>query len=330
MLKTKIVILVFGLINCALADAQSYAPAAGFRGSTAIHKDSSIFRSWANKAEVRRGRTDIAQADSPLADWGEIDFACGKPQGTSHVVSLGDGGSITLSFEKPIADGEGPDFAIFENGFRPDSAEHGAFLELAFVEVSSDGSHFVRFPGISEIPSDTQRSSFDKIDARYIRNFAGKYTAGYGTPFDLNELRKHPELGDINLQSITHVRVTDVCGCILPEFARFDSKGNIVNDPYPTAFSSGGFDFNALGVINTADNIKEEVSVFPNPATNKFYISAKEKIVKTELYNVFGIKFAQFNNTIKVDISEFKPGIYFLKIKDAGNRCYTKKLLIKR
>ena len=42
-----------------------------------------------------------------------------------RVVSLGEGGTITLRFEPPISDGDGDDFAVFEN-----SVVEG-FLELA-------------------------------------------------------------------------------------------------------------------------------------------------------------------------------------------------------
>ena len=29
-----------------------------------------------------------------------------------------------------------------------------------------------------------------------------------------------------------------------------DSKGNVINEPYPTAFASGGFDLDGVGVVN--------------------------------------------------------------------------------
>ena len=98
----------------------------------------------------------------------------------TDVVSLGEGGTITLSFERPLADGPGPDFAVFENGFSD------GFLELAFVEVSSDGEHFVRFPsaylGLEPI------GPFNEHDPELIDGLAGKYRRGYGTPFDLSVL----------------------------------------------------------------------------------------------------------------------------------------------
>ena len=45
-------------------------------------------------------------------------------------VSLGDGGYAVVTFDKPITNGPGYDFAVFENGL------NDSFLELAFVVVS--------------------------------------------------------------------------------------------------------------------------------------------------------------------------------------------------
>jgi hypothetical protein len=51
----------------------------------------------------------------------------------------------------------GYDFAIFENGFPFGSGSF--YLELAFVEVSSDGKHFVRFNAISNTDTTQQIDS---------------------------------------------------------------------------------------------------------------------------------------------------------------------------
>jgi hypothetical protein len=46
------------------------------------------------------------------------------------------------------------------------------------------------------------------------------------------------------------VRIRDVVGSIKPEYATLDSKGNPINDPWPTTFPTGGFDLDAVGVIH--------------------------------------------------------------------------------
>src|SRR5262249_11088299 len=65
---------------------------------------------------------------------------------------------------------------------------------------------------------------------------------------DLQELAGRSPLLDVN--NVKFVRVVDAIGTINPTFAAHDSLGNAVNDPYPTAFASGGFDFDAIGVIH--------------------------------------------------------------------------------
>jgi hypothetical protein len=90
----------------------------------------------------------------PGQDWGRLempDVVYGPPQGggccqgSLDVVSLGNGGSITVGFgASVVVDGPGPDLVVFENAF--ESAGGEAFAELAGVEVSADGESFVGWP----------------------------------------------------------------------------------------------------------------------------------------------------------------------------------------
>ena len=167
-----------------------FPPASCFAGTTAMHADSSAFVAWATGCAVERGPKRIDVPNSALASFGDETLALGKPGGTMDVVSLGDGGTATLTFDSPIFNGKGPDFAVFENGLHPDTDSTMTlyFLELAFVEVSSDGEHFFRFPAVTHVQSETQLENADAIDPSQIHNFAGKYEVMYGTPFDLDEV----------------------------------------------------------------------------------------------------------------------------------------------
>jgi hypothetical protein len=116
-------------------------------------------------------------------------------------------GSAILTFQNPISNGTGFDFAIFENSF------NDVFLELAFVEVSSDGVNYIRFPATSNTQTTTQIGPFDNTgDATKLNNLSGKYRAQYGTPFDLQELTGNPLL---NINAITHIKIIDVVGSII-------------------------------------------------------------------------------------------------------------------
>ncbi|GAB5539229.1 MAG: hypothetical protein Salg2KO_13320 [Salibacteraceae bacterium] len=227
-----------------LAQSGSYSPQAGMEGSTAIAKDSKIFRDWARMCTVERGFRQINQPDSGLASTGNANYAIGKPD-APVTVSLGDGGSAVVMFAKSMYDGEGADFAVFENGF---TDAGGAFLELAFVEASSDGVNFFRFPAVSENQDTMQTLPFGNLDASHFYNLAGKYIAGYGVPFDLSEL---PDTNLLNKMAVSHIRIVDVVGIIDTALCSYDSKGNIINDPWPTNFAQSGFDLDAVGVIHS-------------------------------------------------------------------------------
>ncbi len=242
----KILTLAFAA-SSAVALAGPYAPAAGQPGTTAIAYDSPLFVGWATAvANLIRGPVDISDPGGDAVTWGTTLDVLGRADAAATnlpVLSLGDGGSITLTFSKPISDGPGADFAVFENGL------NDFFLELAFVEVSSDGATFHRFGSYSQTPTATQVGSFSLLDPTNIHNLAGKYRSGFGTPFDLAELNGMPGL---NIASVTQIRLIDVVGSVAPAYATRDSLNRIINDPWPTFFETGGFDLDAVGVIHQA------------------------------------------------------------------------------
>ena len=224
----------------ALYALAQYPPPAGEPGTTAMHADSSAFVAWATGCTVQRGPMDLGNPSAGPASVGEAIAAQGAPDG-SGVVSLGDGGFATLTFATPIRNGPGWDFAVFENG-------SNTFLELAFVEVSSNGTAFFRFPANSNTQTGVQVGPFSELDATLLNNLAGKYSAFHGTPFDLEELADQVGL---DVDAITQVRVVDVVGSIQDGLATYDHAGNKVNDPWSTPFASSGFDLDAVGVIHT-------------------------------------------------------------------------------
>lgn len=206
---------------------------------------------WATAVEVIRGPTDIAYIGedqiyptfgSESSVIGPADVVFGDSGNPFPVVSLGDGGSATITFASPISDIPGPDLAVFENAF------NSSFLELAHVEVSSDGANFFRFPSISLTQTTTQIPGFGALDSTNLFNLAGKAPGGSGTPFDLAQLRHHAPMLDIH--RITHVRIIDVVGSLSILHRSLDSLGNAINDPYPSDHEFGGFDLDAVGAFS--------------------------------------------------------------------------------
>lgn len=210
-----------------------------------------LFFAWAGTAADYQASefVSVAYSDSSLA--------LGPVTGDNFdVVSLGDmtpaaiaGGSppgtITLEFVKPIRNLTGADFVIFENGHIAQFDQGGAgigglFAEFAFVEVSADGTNFVRIPATSLTAAAV--GGYGSLDPSNVHNLAGKHLNAYGkswgTPFDL---------AASGLPQITHIRLVDIPG----NGAFHDSSNHPIYDAWKT-FGSGGFDLEAVGAVSTS------------------------------------------------------------------------------
>lgn len=310
-----------------------YAPQAGLAGSTAISSTSSLFESWATGCVIQRGFLDIADPSLGFASYGDSSLALGAADGT--IVSLGDSGIADLTFANPIINGPGPDFAIFENGFRNPADSALAYLELGFVEVSSDGVHYFRFPATSLTPTDNQVSNHDYINASLLDNLAGKYIGNYGTPFDLDQLIG---ISGLDVNHITHVRIVDAIGSVSGHSSR-DNGGRIINDPYPTPFPSCGFDLDAVGVLHQAFESVNPLSrkpiatVYPNPATDHITIAletAAPQAVWVSLTSVTGMVIAPpalITGATTIAVASYPSGLYYLVFSDVSGNKWTEKFI---
>ena len=267
-----------------------------------------IFRGWASAVH------SYEPADDVWALFGDPNYALGPATGEHRydIVSLGERrrdqialglppGQITLEFPEPntIRDGSGYDFAVFENGFVSSQAwpTLGAsaglmFAELAYVEVSSDGLHFARFPTVCLTPEPNGPYAGLTIETSDIYNFAGKhpnaYTVCTATPFDLAELADDPNVlaGLIDLDAVRYVRLVDVPGTgdYTDNASRFTDPNTYPNwqpyiadgpvyDPYPTA-QSAGFDLEAIGVLHE-QHFAADISLDGAVDLTDFYLLAR-------------------------------------------------------
>lgn len=245
--------------------AGPFAPAAGTAGSTAISATSTDFVAWATGYMNYLPGTDVdATWQTPYKGLGKAGDSgnVGAHDYTYDIVSLGNGGAITLTFGRPIADGAGYDFAVFENSFS------STFLELAWVEVSSNGSDFFRFTNYSLTPKAV--GAFGAVDPTNIDGLAGKYQGGYGTQFDLSTLVANAAL---DLNNISFVRLVDIIG----DGSAKDSAGRTIFDPHKTV-GSGGFDLDAIGVLHQAALVPTTPPV-PVPAAAWLFGSALSALV---------------------------------------------------
>lgn len=232
-----------------------FSGAAGSAGSTAVwHEDERIV-GWATEV------VKVVYGANVAEEWRTPERALGPATaGFGDVLVLGDGGEVTLGFGGRIENGAGWDFVVYENAFSD------GFLELAWVEVSSDGRHFVRMPNYSLTPGPVAAFGQD-MDPTLIHGLASKYRAGYGTPFDLEELVAAYENRDneawgfsatyrehlaelfplLDVTAVRYVRLVDIIG----DGSALDAQGEVIFDPHPTQISAG-FDLNGVGVRHFA------------------------------------------------------------------------------
>jgi len=209
-------LLSVGFFSSACGSASSDNAAAGVEHSCASRFASSVESFTAGPGP------DFGQADLPQVVLGPPKGA-GAVNGSLDVVTLGNGGSITLGFApSSIVDGPGADFIVFENAFYAGGNPETPFAELATVEVSEDGDHFEAFPctateapygtcaGWHPVYANPDKNDIDATDPE---------VAG-GDAFDLAEL---------GVARARYVRITD----------RQDLTG-----------LNGAFDLDAVSIVN--------------------------------------------------------------------------------
>jgi hypothetical protein len=186
----------------------------------------------------------------------------GDLQGSTHVLSIGNGESIILGFDVVIVNGPGKDFTIFENPFYIGSSPY-IFGELVFVEVSTDGESFARFPStsITENPipafggflpgNVTNLAGVNPVYANIDENDIDPFNPDEsgGDSFDLSELSDDPMVvsGFVDLNNINYVKIIDIIG----DGSSLDSLGNPIFDP--TGAGNNGADIDSIAIINYLD-----------------------------------------------------------------------------
>jgi hypothetical protein len=187
-----------------------------------------------------------------LGDMGAAEISAHQADPTANPL-----GTLVFSFDKAITNGVGTDFATFENGSLSgyttgQGSTAGQMLaELGYVEVSTNGTNFARFPSTYLNSAPTGLQAYLTQDVSNIHNLAGKHANAYGeswgTPFDLDDLANDPLVldGTVDLNLINFVRIVDIPG----DGTFTDAQGNPIYDAWVT-WGSGGMDFEALGVIH--------------------------------------------------------------------------------
>jgi len=127
----------------------------------------------------------------------------GARSGSLDVVSLGDGGHVTVAFAgNTIVDGPGVDFIVFENAFDVGGDPMNRYAEPGTVGVSQDGATWVDYPCTATAYPWGQCAGWHPVFANADTNTidpTDPAVAG-GDPYDL---------ADVGLAWARYVRITD-------------------------------------------------------------------------------------------------------------------------
>ncbi len=95
------------------------------------------------------------------------------------------------------------------------------------------------------------------------------------------------------------------------------------NDP-----SANSIEFSTLGLDEFLD-LESHISIYPNPTSNYIRIATKNTVIKNiELFDNLGKQIIAKTISNKLDLRNYKSGIYFLKVS-TDNGSITKKIVVK-
>jgi len=235
----------------------------------------------------------------------------GTAAGSTDVLSLGDGGTLTLAFtDNIVQNGPGPDFIIFENAFYTAGNPENVFCEVAFVEVSEDGVVFFRFPNDYD-PEGTPVNNPDNWNG-----FAG-----------VMPVLSHPDNGidpadpehaggdlfdldDVGLDQIRFIRIIDTDE---GENAAHDDDGDPIYDPGAPGVDTAGFDLDAAVAIHSIELFTPTPSATPAPpatATPTPTLTAEPTATPSEFRFVLSLNGDGFSagDLFLLETEYFNPG----------------------
>lgn len=101
-------------------------------------------------------------------------------------------------------------------------------------------------------------------------------------------------------------------------FTDFSAQGELLYYRLKQTDHDGHYKHSGIVTVKNC-SLKNEVEVYPNPASNELTVSGRF-IESIQLFNLTGTQKFYLNNPgsgkVKIDLSEFPAGIYFLKVGD--------------
>lgn len=98
---------------------------------------------------------------------------------------------------------------------------------------------------------------------------------------------------------------------------------------------NGDISYSKIILVDGSENMAEELMIFPNPAINNIsVISAGLELESLNIYSLDGNNLISrrpiYSNSIEMDISLLRAGIYFIVVKTKGGKFFRRKLVINK
>ncbi|SDH33970.1 T9SS type A sorting domain-containing protein [Winogradskyella thalassocola] len=103
---------------------------------------------------------------------------------------------------------------------------------------------------------------------------------------------------------------------------------NALSDFYTITLAGAINEFAGNEVLSVPTNEITELSVYPNPATDKVNIVSNNPIDSIEVYDILGKQVQVLKGADEVNVSKLESGIYLFKIR-IGNQVETRKIVVK-
>ena len=181
MLRTLLLLGLLVLLQPGVSAAGPYSPAGGQPGSTAIPAADPSIVEWATGYTIDRGLVEIDNPSLGYATYGgpRCEHRPHRRAAATAINLLrhrpGPGRNDHAHFRQGDHQRPGTGLRRFRQRFLVRQPE---WAKLAFVEVSSDGVNFFRFPSVSLTQTTTQVGSYGQLDPTNLYDLAGKDPAG--------------------------------------------------------------------------------------------------------------------------------------------------------
>lgn len=277
--------------------------------------------------EVEAGVERIVEAN------GKLYVAHKGGFGSGNLISVID--PLTDTLETTIEVGDVPNTMIVDNGFlyvlcegKPSWGGDESFGELVKINLADNTiASTLDFPELH--PSNLKLANGNFYYSVFGDVFKMDMTDTELPATPLFSLETPQLYGIYGMDIIDEtLYVTETVGFTVPAIAHLYSLDGTLLESFTAGMATNGY-YKALEVdLGVAENEKLQLSIYPNPTTNVFYINTNESAVVT-VYDVAGRLISKQNYTASgINVAHLGQGVYVVETQIGKNK-NIQKLIVK-